>query len=515
MPDRRLPILVCAALVLATPLGAQQPLSAIDWLSKSVVMPAGSKVRTRGSEKAVAPEGKALPQDVVTSTLDGPAPDGSGVLVPAQTGLPRDLWGIGRTAEIAARITRERPGAVPALQDLLISVLLARARAPADSANGSTLLLARIDKLLELGALDQAQALLDASGPMTPTLFRRAFDVALLLGTEDHACEILRATPDLSPTYPARIFCLARTGDWNAAALTLRMAQALDYVTPSEDRLVSRFLDPDLAEEGDDLLPPPRITPLVWRMLDASGEAPPTATLPLAFSHIDLRDTAGWKAQCEAVERLARAGDLDPSVMEAILTAREPAASGGIWDRIAAFQRLDAAARSGKAEAIASALPPAWGAMKEAETEAPFARLFAARLLRPDLPARESAVAFRVALISPLYETAARARTPVDDEERFLSGLARGDLVGVPVPDGMARAIAAAFGDATLPADLAALLDQKRIGEAVLDAMDRIATGTEGDVRGVTEGLTLLRRIGLESVARRTALQLMVLERRG
>jgi hypothetical protein len=36
-----------------------------------------------------------------------------------------------------------------------------------------------------------------------------------------------------------------------------------------------------------------------------------------------------------------------------------------------------------------------------------------------------------------------------------------------------------------------------------------------GDLRGVTEGLALLRRIGMEGVARKAALQLMLLERRG
>ena len=37
----------------------------------------------------------------------------------------------------------------------------------------------------------------------------------------------------------------------------------------------------------------------------------------------------------------------------------------------------------------------------------------------------------------------------------------------------------------------------------------------QGDLRGVTQGLSLLRRVGLEDVARRTALELMLLERRG
>ena len=46
-------------------------------------------------------------------------------------------------------------------------------------------------------------------------------------------------------------------------------------------------------------------------------------------------------------------------------------------------------------------------------------------------------------------------------------------------------------------------------------AMARIDTGLQGELGKVTEGLALLRALGLEDVARRTALELMLLERRG
>ena len=49
----------------------------------------------------------------------------------------------------------------------------------------------------------------------------------------------------------------------------------------------------------------------------------------------------------------------------------------------------------------------------------------------------------------------------------------------------------------------------------IIVAIDNIGRGVQGDLRGVTEGLSLLRLVGLESVARRTALELMILERRG
>ncbi len=103
-------------------------------------------------------------------------------------------------------------------------------------------------------------------------------------------------SPGLAPTFPARIFCLARSGDWNAAALTLRTGQALGYITEAEEALLSRFLDPDLYEGEPPLPTPAPVTPLAWRMFEAIGEPLSTATLPMAFAHAELRPQAGWKS---------------------------------------------------------------------------------------------------------------------------------------------------------------------------------------------------------------------------
>ncbi|MCU0902130.1 MAG: hypothetical protein MUC82_16850 [Cypionkella sp.] len=64
-------------------------------------------------------------------------------------------------------------------------------------------------------------------------------------------------------------------------------------------------------------------------------------------------------------------------------------------------------------------------------------------------------------------------------------------------------------------AEAQALLDGDRTGEAIIVAIDNIGRGVQGDLRGVTEGLSLMRMVGLDSMARRTALELMILERRG
>lgn len=509
-------VALALCLTLTAPLArAEAPLSAIDWLSKSLVTPVAQPAPNL-NEPAVTKKG-VVPDGVTTSTLDVASPDAIGLLPPAVTGLPRNLWGLGHATDIETLLADEASQDLPALQGLLITVLLAEADPPADAGSGQQLLLARIDRLLAMGALDQARALLDAAGATSsPEIFRRYFDVALLIGDEDKACAALRDAPGLSPALPTRIFCLARAGDFDAAGLTLDTAKALGTVTPPDAALLSRFMDPEQDDSDTALLAPNPVTPLTMRMFQAIGAPLPLADMPIAFSYADLADTAGWKAQIEAAERLSRAGAIAPNLLLGLYTLQKPAASGGVWDRVAAFQKLDAAITAQDLKATEQALPAAWTAMKSVELEVPLADLYADALAKLPLTGDAAQTAYQIGLLSPRYETlAARLPPSKDDRTRFLAGLATGNLTGLTPPDSMASAIAPAFQSPAITADFQALLDQNRMGETILLAMAHITQGTQGDLRGVTEGLSVLRKIGLEDVARRTALELMLLDRRG
>ncbi len=503
------------------PLAAQEgggPLSAIDWLSQSVTTPA-AQATSGGAvaidEPPVTGQGGALPQPVATTSLDGPSPDAVGLIPPTVSGLPRDLWGAGRTAEIAALLVGHADDPLPALRQMFLTILLAEVEAPVDAGGRGDLLQVRIDKLLALGALEQAAALIEAAGADTPDMFRRRFDVALLTGAEDRACDAMAAAPHLAPTVPARIFCQARQGDWDTAALTLHTSEALGQITADQAALLARFLDPDLFEGEAPPPAPSPVTPLDWKMFEAIGEPLPTEGLPVAFSYAEIGPKAGWKAQIEAAERLTRGGTLPPNVILGLYTERTPAASGGVWDRATAFQRFERALATGDAALVGQALPDVWARMQEVELEVPFAVLFGKALVDLPLTGEAAAIGFRVTLLSPYLDVAARRHTAADAQEAFLAGLALGDLTAKIPPDSLGRAIAAAFRMPAPSVEAQALLDGNRTGEAIIVALDNIGRGVHGDLRGVTEGLSLLRLVGLDGMARRTALELMILERRG
>lgn len=407
-------------------------------------------------------------------------------------------------------VRAERVETLPAIQDFLKVLMLAEADPPLGAGPDGALFVARVDKLLDLGALEQAKSLIEAAEPDTAPLFRRWFDVALLTGTEDAACKVVKSTPSIAPTYSARIFCLARNGDWNAAALTLNTHRALGDITDQEDALIARFLDPELFEGEPPLDPPERVSPLMFRMHEAVGEPLITSKLPLAFAHADLRTTTAWKSQIEAAERLARHGAVSENVLQRVYTARTPAASGGIWDRADAIQKFDRAMQAGDAEQIARTLPAAWDAVKRARAEVPFAQLYAASLQDTALSDPAADIAFEVGLLSPNYETVA-LNSP--DQNEFLAALARGVPQEVLVTTPRELAIQAAFNGAPPPEVLNGLVDDGKLGEALLRAIAIFHEGYAGDARSLTDALALFRLVGLEDVARRASLQLLILDR--
>lgn len=506
-------VTLCAGL----PAPAQEPpLSAIDWLSRSVSRPGPDEVPAAGQIS----EG-IRPETIRVTPLGAPSPDAAGLLPAERAGLPADLWGPGPAEALARRLRALPADTLPAARDLTYSLLLAELAPPADTGDApGALFLARIDKLLDFGAVDQALALLETAGAESSATFRRRFDAALLVGREDRACTAMEGLPATAPSYPARIFCLARGGDWSAADLTLRGARALGLLDPLEDALLSRFLDPEAPiPDGDMPAPPAAPSPLEWRLFEAIGAPIPTGTLPVAFAHADLRGVSGWRAQIAAAERLARTGAVTPNRLLGLYTARRPAASGGLWERVAAVQLFETALATKDADELAAALRDVWPHMVAAELEGAFAALYAPRLRERTLPRPAAGLAFEIALLAGDPETAqraARAHDPADARETFLAALARGRPDAAEPPDALAAAIAEAFDDdAPIDAAQRARLDSGRRGEALLAALDTLALGAAGDLRAVTEALAALQALDQRETARRAALELMLLERRG
>jgi len=484
-----------------------KPLSAIDWLSDSISVPAVEPPPV--AEVPLA----TLPSEITVLPLDAPTPDSVGLRSASELNLDPGLWGRSSAVDLARALMEIPDGAdaPPTLRRFLTELLAAEFDPPIDAAIDDRFFLARVDRLLATGHLEKAGALLRLAGVTEAERFRRSFDIALLQGTETDACQIVETTPELLPTYPTRIFCLARLGQWDVAALTLRNAEALGILTPQEDALLLHFLDPELFED-EDMPAPPRVpSPLLFRLFEAVGERIPTDQLPVAFAFADLGSTVGWQARLRAAERLVATEALSFEQAITVFSERKPAASGGIWERVGAVQAFLSALEQRDLDRLNNTLSTAWIAARRAGYEATLAKWAAPLLNGFNLTGSAKDAAFEITLFAGDTDQAEAfaGNTP---EDQFLLALAQGKGSATPGANALNQAVVRGLGALSPGRTYEALIRDDRQGEALFRALEDLKRGAIGNPRATQQSLALLRQLGLEGLARQVAVELILID---
>ena len=481
------------------------PKSAIPWLTESLETPP----ETLETQEETPSNPNAT--TIVETALDDPVRDGLGILPPDLTGFPRDLWAGTSLPSATYLLDRVELAGPPSVRALFLRLLLAETDPPFGATDASGFLLYRIDRLMALGALEQAEALIERAQPDTEPLFRRWFDIALLTGRADLACAALEKSPMMAPTGKVRIFCLTRTGDWDAAQIALNAAADLGTLTEDEATLFFMYVDPALAEALEAPPPSAPMQSLEFVMRGAIGLPVPRHRLPPAFLHTDLASYIPIRYRILSAERLGASGVIDGTVLFAAYREEEPAASGSPWDRAAAVQAFDAAL-------LAEDLGPHLEAL-DTELHPRGLRALAALDVAPRLTTYASAEVppawhDLVATYLILGGRADAARDWISEETRPDIKRAAAIAAGDQGPsDG--NALTAVFATET-PATLAsqefrALHDRGRIGEALLEAIARLATDERMETDDAAKALAGLRVLGLETVARDIAVERLLL----
>ena len=257
-------------------------------------------------ERAVpaAPRGEFLVEGLAAPELDAIGLSGR-----TEGGFDRPLWQ-GSDPELVSQLLADLPVVtlVPPLRELTRRLLLTGS--PPGGSEPGRLLASRIERLVAMGDLEAAKAVVDHLPPPATdsVLARRAAEVALLLGDDQIAC---RVADSLGPTSGADF--------WAEIAVYCRLVE--------DDRSGAR-LGLDLLREaghnGDDAF-----FALASAMVDQTGRPPLEDFAEPAAIHLALLALAGWPLPQDALTRAA------PPVLAAV--TRAPALAGA--DQLAAIEQ--------------------------------------------------------------------------------------------------------------------------------------------------------------------------------
>jgi len=494
-------VFTCFILPLSLPALAE-PLSAVDWLSKSL-----------GTPQDVAPDkplnGVTI-EPIKTTKLSDTQKDTVGLLPTQVSGISTDFWGDSDAGRLASLIRNAPLGQLPQITTLWRRIILAEIDPPVGAHQDNTLLLARLDNLLTAGALDPAEALLKAADPNNPELFRRWFDVSILTQRADEACARMVKTPNFAPTLQARIFCLARAGDWSAASVTLSTGRALGNFSDDQALLLGMFLDPEMFSGAKDPTIPPVLTPLTFVMREAVGLPRPARSLPLAFLHMDLQNKAGWKQRLTSAERLVRERAIPNAILLDLYLEGAASASGGVWSRVSAVQGLNNALDAGDDKTLSEALIKAHKALTPLGLQPVLANWFAAALAGHTLTPAAKHIGFELAALNNNSRELALNLASSNQQEHFIAAILSNRYDAPPKGD-LQQAISNALTGLSPKTVLHQTVDNGQRGAAVLTALTLLHSGPNSDVGDVETALSVLAYSGLKEEAQNIAIQLLLL----
>lgn len=234
--------------------------------------PAEASVESEDAAEPGATASESAQSGIEVGSLEAIDPDAAGVGVPGIEPLPGDFWSGSRRSRIEALLPR-LPAAVPsvAMRRLALALLTSPARPPAGQGEAGALVLARVGRLVDMGARDTALALLEGAGPEGgQTLSARIENDRLLAALDlDVACEkILGKAGRAGDGYwrRVRILCQAHAGLIEAATLGLELLLETD-AAPDQVFDDTIYAMAGLAEPAVDPLADP--TPLrvaAWRL---------------------------------------------------------------------------------------------------------------------------------------------------------------------------------------------------------------------------------------------------------
>ena len=484
--------------LMVSSLAAQTPLSAIDWLSKENSKFQKSLIDEKNTETENT-------NDIKVSTLASNEYQAIGLLPIYVTGIPTTIWRNSSFDDLVYSFKTMPIFKYSPIQELVYSLLLAEARPPLNEPKRYAFLEARLNTLLNYGAVDPAIALIERASPLPERMIPLLFDISLLSSNNFPICDPIFQNTKNRDLQAELIYCYARKGDWLTAHLILKTGEVLEDLNVREVSLLDRYLEVDFNVDLNALLPPPElITPLEYRLYEAIGEPIPAEYLPIQYSQSDLSGENGWRAQVIAAERLSLTGAIPENQILGVYTSNNPGVSGGMWERVKVVQDLDFALEH--EEDFEHYFQNAWRVFKKTDQITVFAKLFGLRVFEKNLSVKSREIAANLLLLTNNF----RLTKGYWNSSDIRFGLTTGDFSQVKASNEIEKIILKVFTEPSIPFLVEQKLNQGKLGEVILNALLQFETGIDGNLKDFSESLSTLNLIGLDNTARRAALTHLV-----
>ena len=235
--------------------------------------------------------------------------NGIGLISVASTKFPEDLWSISNEKVLAEKLDNMRKLSLSSTKKTFKRLLLVDAKPPLNSIGmknmGYLFLLSRIDQLINLGAIDEAEEILNFIQEPSIDLMKRKIEVASLTGRLSKTCNLANKYPSFKGLLQFKIICLVRKNDWQAAALAFTVGSSLRQFDEKEKQLLLNYLDPDIESNYSTDVDIDNLSPMDFYLIHGKKALIPPEIIPSKYAYAFSEFGMEPEIRIKSMEQLA------------------------------------------------------------------------------------------------------------------------------------------------------------------------------------------------------------------
>ncbi len=235
--------------------------------------------------------------------------NGIGIISIEKTKFPSDLWRNSSEKVLSEKLKSMPNLTLTSTNKIFKRLLLVDAKPPLNSIGvknmGHLFLLSRIDQLINLGAIDEVEEILNHIKEPSVELMKRKIQVASLTGRLSKTCDLANKYPNFEEMLQFKIICLVRKNDWQAAALAFTVGSSLKQFDEEEKKLLLSYLDPDIEANSLNDIEINDLSPTSFYLMHGKKELIPPNILPNKYAYVFSLSGITPKIRIKSMEQLA------------------------------------------------------------------------------------------------------------------------------------------------------------------------------------------------------------------
>ena len=235
--------------------------------------------------------------------------NGIGLISLDSTKFPEDLWSNSNEKELAEKLNNMPEFSLSSTNKIFKRLLLVDAKPPLNSIGmknmGYLFLLSRIDQLINLGAIDEAEEILNFIKEPPIDLMKRRIEVASLNGRLSKTCNLANRYPNFKGLLQFKIICLVRKNDWQAAALAFTVGSSLRQFDEKEKQLLLNYLDPDIVSNYSTDVEIDNLSPTDFYLMHGKKALIPPDIIPNKYAYAFSELGMDPEIRIKSMEQLA------------------------------------------------------------------------------------------------------------------------------------------------------------------------------------------------------------------